>query len=195
MLGFGVTVDALADHPQRVDVQTGVGLVEDRDLRLEQPQLQDLVALLLTTGEAFVDTALAEGLIDVEVLHRRFDFFDPVPQLGRLAADRGGGRAQEVRHRHTGHLDRVLHRQEQARRGRARRCSSSSTFCAVERDRPGGDGVLGVARRWRRTASTCRIRWVPSRACVSPDFTVRLTPLRIGTASLSGVKTEARAGL
>ena len=35
MLGFGVAVDALADHPQRVDIQAGVGLVEDRDLRLQ----------------------------------------------------------------------------------------------------------------------------------------------------------------
>src|SRR5271169_2540955 len=61
MLGFGVAVDALADHPQRVDIQAGVGLVEDRDLRLQQTQLQDLVALLLTAGKAFVDAAFAEG--------------------------------------------------------------------------------------------------------------------------------------
>src|ERR1700722_1306630 len=40
VLGFGVTVHALADHPQGVDIQPGVGLVEDRDLGLEQSQLQ-----------------------------------------------------------------------------------------------------------------------------------------------------------
>ena len=70
VLGFGVAVDALADHAQRVDVQAGVGLVEDRDLRLEQTELQDLVALLLAAGEAFVDTALGERRVDVEVAHR-----------------------------------------------------------------------------------------------------------------------------
>src|SRR3984957_13548675 len=91
VLGFGVAVDALADHPQRVDVQTGIGLVEDRDLGLQQPQLQDLVALLLTTGKSFVDTAFAEGLVDVQLVHRGLDLFDPVPQLRRLAADRGRG--------------------------------------------------------------------------------------------------------
>ena len=49
---------------QRVDVQAGVGLVEDRDLRLEQLQLQDLVALLLAAGEALVDVALGERRVD-----------------------------------------------------------------------------------------------------------------------------------
>ncbi len=63
---FGVPVDAVADHPQRVDVQARVGLVQDRDLRLEQFELQDLVPLLLTAREAFVDTAFGERRIDVE---------------------------------------------------------------------------------------------------------------------------------
>src|SRR5262245_53794273 len=45
VLGLGITVDTLADHAQRVDIQAGVGLVEDRDLGLQQPQLQNFVAL------------------------------------------------------------------------------------------------------------------------------------------------------
>ena len=71
VLGFGVAVDALADHPQRVDVQAGVGLVEDRDLGLEQRELQDLVALLLAAGEALVDTAFGERRVDVELAPSR----------------------------------------------------------------------------------------------------------------------------
>src|SRR5882757_10039292 len=47
VLGLGVAVDALADDAQGIDVQTRIGLVEDRDLRLEQAELKDLVALLL----------------------------------------------------------------------------------------------------------------------------------------------------
>src|SRR5205809_1085259 len=40
-------VDALRDDLERVDIEAGVGLVEDRELRLEQLELQDLMALLL----------------------------------------------------------------------------------------------------------------------------------------------------
>src|SRR5277367_4703041 len=39
--GFGVAVDALADHPQGIDVQTGIGLVEDRDLGLQHPRCRN----------------------------------------------------------------------------------------------------------------------------------------------------------
>ena len=40
---------------QRVDVEAGIGLVEHRELRLQQRHLQDLVALLLAAGEADID--------------------------------------------------------------------------------------------------------------------------------------------
>jgi hypothetical protein len=108
-------VDALADDPQRVDVEAGVGLVEDRDLGTKQLQLQDLVPLLLPAREALVDVAVGEGLVDAELGHGGVDLLGPGAQLGRLAADRGDRGTKEVRHRHTGHLDRVLHRQEQPR--------------------------------------------------------------------------------
>ena len=54
-------VDALRDDLERVDVEAGVGLVEHRELRLEQLELQDLVALLLAAREALVDVALGEA--------------------------------------------------------------------------------------------------------------------------------------
>ena len=60
-------VDALGDLAQRVDVEAGVGLVEDRDLRLEQLQLEDLVALLLAAGEALVHVALGEGRVHLQL--------------------------------------------------------------------------------------------------------------------------------
>src|SRR5512141_2512210 len=43
-------VDAGRDDLERVDVEAGVGLVEHRDLRVEQLELGDLVALLLAAG-------------------------------------------------------------------------------------------------------------------------------------------------
>src|SRR5450432_394574 len=48
----GEPVHALGDDPQCVDVETGVGLVEDRELGVEQFELQDLVPLLLAAREA-----------------------------------------------------------------------------------------------------------------------------------------------
>src|SRR3954462_5322077 len=55
---LGVAVDSVTDHFQCVDGEAGVGLVEDRDLRLEQSELQDLVTLLFAARKAFVHTAL-----------------------------------------------------------------------------------------------------------------------------------------
>src|SRR5690606_32370927 len=60
-----VAVDSLGDDAQGIDVQTGVGLVHDGELRLEQVELQNLVALLLATGEALVDGTLTEGAVDL----------------------------------------------------------------------------------------------------------------------------------
>ena len=63
-------VDAARDDAQRVDVEPGVGLVEDRDLRLQQRHLQDLDPLLLAAGEAVVQVALGELARHLEPLHR-----------------------------------------------------------------------------------------------------------------------------
>jgi hypothetical protein len=129
----------VADHPQRVDVEAGVGLVEDRELRLEQRELQHLVALLLAAGEALVDAAVGEVGVDVEVAHRALDLLDPRAQLRRLAADGGGGRAQEVGMEtpgtSTGHAWRVT------RAGARRR--SWTARPAVERDEPAVTSYFG----------------------------------------------------
>src|SRR5207302_309459 len=41
-------IHRLGDRSQRVDVQTGIGLVQNREPWLEDGELQDLVALFLT---------------------------------------------------------------------------------------------------------------------------------------------------
>ena len=144
VLGLGIAVDALADHAQSVDVKAGVGLVKDGDLRLKQAQLQDLVTLLLASGETLVDAALGELRIDLEVGHRGLHLFDPQSHLGCFAAHRGHSRAQEVRHRDTRYLHRVLHGQKEPRPGPFIHTHLENVL-AVEGDRPGGDPILGVA--------------------------------------------------
>ncbi len=103
---------------QRVDVEAGVGLVEHGELRLEQLELEDLVALLLAAREALVDVALrrtagpcAGSLIDAltSLVHVRIE--GASPSIAVLAVRR---KFVTV---HAGDLDRVLHREEQARAG------------------------------------------------------------------------------
>src|SRR3712207_8958676 len=49
------SVDALRDHSERVDVETGVGLVEHCHRGLQQCHLENLRPLLLTSREALVE--------------------------------------------------------------------------------------------------------------------------------------------
>src|SRR5262252_3862562 len=57
-------VDPVGDHLEGVDVETGIGLVEHRELGLQQRHLQNLVALLLAAGEAYVYRAPQQVHID-----------------------------------------------------------------------------------------------------------------------------------
>ena len=51
-------VYAVGHYLQGVDVQAGVGLIEDRQLGLEHRHLKNLVALFLAAREAFVHRAI-----------------------------------------------------------------------------------------------------------------------------------------
>src|SRR6187431_2160588 len=127
-------VDALRHDLERVDVETRVGLVEHGDLRLEQLELQDLVALLLAAGEALVDVSLRELGVHPEVLHGLLDLLRPRAEGGCLAVDGGLGRAEEVRDGDARDLDGVLHREEQTG-PRALVDGHRQDVFAVERDR------------------------------------------------------------
>src|SRR6185503_13569788 len=56
-------VDTLGDDPQGIDVEAGVRLIEDRDLRLENRHLEHLQTLLLAAAEALVDVARRKRLV------------------------------------------------------------------------------------------------------------------------------------
>src|SRR3954449_5098520 len=80
-------VDARRHDLERVDAETGVGLVEDGELGLQQLELEHLEALLLATGEALVDRALLEARVDREPLEGAIEVLDPGAELGCLARD------------------------------------------------------------------------------------------------------------
>ena len=138
-------VDPVGHDLERVDVEARVGLVEDRERRVEQLELDDLVALLLAAGEALVDVALREVAVHLHLVHGRVDLLRPGAQLRRLAVESRLRRAQEVRHRDAGHLDRVLHREEEPGPG-ALVDAHRQHVDPVEGDLPVGDAVLRVAR-------------------------------------------------
>ena len=68
-IGRAHGIDAFGNDLERIDVEARVGLVEDAVLRLEHHHLQDLVALLLTAGETFVDRTRGELAIHFEQIH------------------------------------------------------------------------------------------------------------------------------
>ena len=116
---------------QRVDVEARVGLVEDRERRLEHRHLEDLVALLLAAGEALVDRAAAAspGPCRAASPSRCTSCRNSIGVELRLAAvlaHRVERRLEEVGVGDAGDLDRILERQEDALAGALLGLPSSS---------------------------------------------------------------------
>src|SRR5215208_3320799 len=129
---------------QSVDVQAGVGLVQDRESWVQQFQLNDLVSLLLTARKTLVDAPSGEIGVHLHPIHGRTDLFDPGAQLRRLTVQSSLGCTKEVRHRDAGYFDRVLHRQEQARAS-TRVHGECQQVGPIEGHRARGDSVLRMA--------------------------------------------------
>ncbi len=111
-------VDTGRDGAQRVDVEPAVGLVEDRQPRLQHRHLKDLVAFLLAAGKPDIDRALQQVLADVEFFKlgpdRAQELAGVELWLAAVAAAGVERGAQEVHVVHARDLDRVLKRQKQA---------------------------------------------------------------------------------
>ncbi len=103
-------LDSLTHHAERVDVESGVELVEDCEGRAQHTQLQGLVALFLAAGQVDVEGTFEELGTEPDALG-----FDPHPltDFGRVL--RGTDRCrQQVAECDTRNLGRVLHGEEQA---------------------------------------------------------------------------------
>src|SRR5699024_1466085 len=108
-----VGVDALGNNAQCIHVKAGVGLIHDRELWLQQIKLQNLVALLLATGEAFVDGAVGELRVNCQSFLSGADFLNPLAKLRSLAADCGRCGTQEVSNGNARDFSWILHSQEE----------------------------------------------------------------------------------
>ena len=113
-------LDAAGAGAQGVDVEAGVELVEDRDLRRQHGELQRLVALLLAAREVDVERPVEQALLEADALglgEQRV-----VEPVDRRAT--GGERlAQHGVDGDAGDLGRVLHARGA---GRPRRAATSA---------------------------------------------------------------------
>src|ERR1019366_3194 len=144
-VGSPQRVHPAGDDPEGIDVEAGVGLVQDGELRLENRHLQDLVALLLTTRESLVDRPVHEAPVHLDELHpllgqgKEFHYIE----LSEPAspAHRVERRAQEVQVAHPGDLHRVLEGEEDSGRGPVLGRQGEQVL-ALEEDRAGD--VVGL---------------------------------------------------
>src|SRR4029077_4569054 len=116
-VGRALLVDAARHRPQRVDVEAAVGLVEDREARLQHRHLEDLVAFLLAAGKTDIDRALQQILADVQELelgaHRPEKLAGVELGLATITALRVERGAQEIHIVYARDLDRVLEGEKQ----------------------------------------------------------------------------------
>ena len=140
-------IHATGHDAQRVDVQAGVGFIEDRHHWLEQRHLQNLVALLFTTGEAFIDAALQKGgihLHHLELLAHMVFELEGVEFL-LLPLDPPGirGHPQKLKIAHPGDLNRVLETEKDPQTSPLLRLQLEQIVAAIAND-TGGDAVRRV---------------------------------------------------
>ena len=109
-------VHRLGDRLQGVDIEPRIGLVEDREARLEHGELQDLVALLLAAGEPLVHRPAQVTVVPADRLELRLEDLREVQRVELLEtlmlADRVHRRAQEVGVGDAADRHRVLKSQE-----------------------------------------------------------------------------------
>ena len=144
--GLAHLAHAAGHHPQGVDVEAGVGLVEDGHLGLHDRQLEDLVALLLPAGEALVQVAVAERGVHAELLH---PLHDRQTQLEDRHVHAAAGRerlAQELGDGDTGDLLGVLEGEEHPRLA-PYVGGPVGDVLSLEEHPPGGDGVVGATQQ------------------------------------------------
>ncbi len=139
---------AFADDVHGVGVEAAVGLVEDRELRLEHRHLDDLHPLLFAPREAFVEVAPSELAIDAECIEMLVEFLAELAHRDELATFLALGIAnvrdrvpQEVGDLHAGDRDRVLERQVQTFSGPLVGFHLEHVL-AVELDRAVGDFIV-----------------------------------------------------
>ena len=148
VVGAAQFVDAGGDDAEGVDVEAGVGFVEDGEGGVEHGHLEDFILFFLTAAEAFVDGAVGEfggHFDDFLFLFHEFEEFGAgegvEATVFSLFVDSG---AHEVGDADAGDFDGVLEPEENAFAGADVDGHVEDVFAFVY-DFALGDGVFGVA--------------------------------------------------
>jgi hypothetical protein len=143
--------DALAGELHGVDVQPAVGLIENRKLRPQHRQLQNLGPLHLAAREAVVHVPPGELLIHPQLRHLLAELLAELPHRNQLLAflavriaDVGRRVPQKVGHFHARNRHRPLEGHEDPGPRSLRRVPFQNVL-AVELDRALSDFILRVA--------------------------------------------------
>ena len=139
-------VDAAGDDFEGVDVEAGVGFVEDGVFGFQHHELEDLVAFFLATGEALIHGAPGEGAVHFELVHAGVELLvegDGVDVFTFGEASFEGG-AEEVGVGDAGDFVGILEGEEEAGAGAGVDFHVEDVL-AVEGDGACGDFVVAVA--------------------------------------------------
>ena len=139
-------IDAAGDDFEGVDVEAGVGFVEDSVFGFQHHELEDLVAFFLATGEAFVDGTAGEGAIHFELVHAGVELLVEGDGVDVFAFGKAGfeGGAEKVCVGDAGDFVGVLEGEEKAGAGAGVNFKVEDVL-AVEGDGACGDFVVAVA--------------------------------------------------
>ena len=165
------------DVAQRVDVETGVDLVEDRELRLRAPRAapsRRASARRRRTRRSRRGRGARRGTPSA-VASATTASCRPA-RVDVAGAHRSARRASRAARPGTS-TGYCIARNRPALR--ALPGGQADELFAVDRDRAAGDLVVGAAHERVRRASTSPSRSGPSSACTSPERTSRSTPRRI----------------
>ena len=121
LLGAVKCVYSGCDYPQGIHVQAAVRLVEYGQARVEHSHLENLIALLLSTGETHVDIPLGEFALHLDESHLLLHQLEKLRGLQRFlsqglpaAVDRS---LHKVCDAHARQFHRILEAQEDTRAG------------------------------------------------------------------------------
>jgi hypothetical protein len=141
-------IDPLTHRAQRIDVEAGIRLVEDRQLGVEDAHLHHLGALLFAARKADVHIALQHLHVELQEARLFLGELQKFAARQRLFAPRLALRiqrlAQELHIGNAGNFDRILEAEEQTGSGTFMRLKLQHVL-AVERHRTLGHFVTRTA--------------------------------------------------
>ena len=110
--GLAIGVHAAGDYGESIDVQAGVGLVEDGEFGLQKQQLQHLDLLLFAARKTYAQLTVEVGSVHVELGGKFFHAAAKLLALHLQAGAAGDAGAQEAGEGHAGNFDRCLEGKE-----------------------------------------------------------------------------------